>query len=134
MRKAVFIGLALLVVFAVNGYSQKDKSRIRLKQDSVVVDSIKYELFVIDPGFDGWLATKPRKEFYSKYYYEGKNRMFVVEWNNRYLNQSRYGYLYETYIDYDPRTDYGLDLNYRLYYYFLYFEETNHVKLLPGGR
>ena len=38
---------------------------------------------------------------------------------------------YETYIDYNSNTDYGLDLNYKLYYYFKYFEETNKVKLYP---
>ncbi len=40
----------------------------------------------------------------------------------------------DSYIDYRPNIDYGLDLNYKLYYYFKYFEERNNIRLLPGGR
>jgi hypothetical protein len=42
--------------------------------------------------------------------------------------------LYDNYIDYKPNTDYGIDINYRLYYYFRYFEEKNHIKLLDYNR
>jgi hypothetical protein len=134
MKRVVYILLFLLAVVQVNSYGQKNKSKIMVKKDTVAVDSLEYRLVVLDPGFDAWLASKPPMEFYSKEYYEVKNRNYVIEWNNRYRNQSRYRNLYETYIDYDPRIDYGLEINYRLYYYFQYFEEINHVRLLPGGR
>ena len=129
MKKTVFIILVILVAIQTDGYSQKRRDRYKVKADTVTVDSLEYKLIVLDPGFDAWLATKPSKEFYSKEYYEQKNRLFVSEWNNRYMT-SRNHDLYETFIDYNNNTDYGLDLNYKLYYYFKYFEETNHIKLL----
>ena len=134
IKRAVFIGLIFLVVFQPDGYCQKKMNRVKVKPDTVAVDSVKYELIVLDPGFDSWLATKPPETYYSKEYYELKNKLYVTEWNYRFSNPARFGSQYETRIDYDMFTDYGLDLNYRLFYYFLFFEEMNHVKLLATGR
>lgn len=130
MKKTVFILFIILAMIHSDGFGQKKRDREKIKADTLKVDSLEYELVVLDPGFESWLATKPPKEFYSKEYYELNNRMFVSEWNYRYLT-SRNIDLYESYIDYNPDIDYGLDLNYKLYYYFKYFEETNKVKLYP---
>jgi len=135
MKKTVFIILVILVAIQTEGFSQKkrERERERIKADTVSVDSLEYRLIIMDPGFETWLATKPEKDFYSNEYYAQKNRFYVTEWNQRYVN-SRYKGLYDTYIDYNLNTDYGLDINYKLYYYFKYFEETNHVKLLNSSR
>jgi hypothetical protein len=130
MKRVVIIGLVLLAFLCQAGYCQKSKNQAKVITDTTAVDSVEYKLIVLDPGFESWLATKPGMNFYSKDYYELKNRLFVLEWNLRYQSPMRYGELYETRIDYDPTIDYGLYLNYRLYYYFRFFEETNHVKLL----
>ena len=132
MTKTLFILLVVLVAIRTDGFSQK-KDRYKVRVDTITVDSLEYELIVLDPGFESWLATRPSKEFYSKEYYELKNHQYVSEWNNRYLAARNNG-LYETYIDYNSNTDYGLDLNYKLYYYFKFFEETNKIKLYPNGR
>ena len=134
MKRAVFIGLIILSGFELNRYSQKNKDRVKVKPDTIAVDSVKYELIVLDPGFDSWLLTKPPENFYSNDYYRLKNIFYVTEWNYRYDNPFKFGNMYDTRIDYDQFTDYGLDLNYRLYYYFLFFEETNHIKLVDNGR
>ena len=133
MKKTVLFILVILVATATNGFSQKKRDRYKPKADTISVDSLEYNLIVLDPGFEAWLATKPSKEFYSKEYYEQKNRLYVSEWNNRYMTSRNNG-RYETYIDYKYNTDYGLDLNYKLYYYFKFFEETNHIKLLNTAR
>jgi Family of unknown function (DUF6146) len=133
MKKTIFIILVILVAIRTDGFSQKKRDSYKVKADTVTVDSLEYELIVLDPGFEAWLATKPSKEFYSKEYYEQKNHLYVTEWNNRYLSSQNNG-LYETYIDYNYNTDYGLDINYKLYYYFKFFEETNHIKLLNTSR
>ena len=65
-------------------------------------------------------------------HYTQKNRLYVLEWNQRYMTSRNNG-LYDTYIDYNSNTDYGLDLNYKLYYYFKYFEVTNHIKLINSS-
>jgi hypothetical protein len=133
MKKTVLIIIAILMAICTDGLSQNKKDRIKVKSDTIAVDSVEYELIILDSGFEIWLATKPSKEFYSKEYYEQKNRLYVSEWNQRYLTSGNKG-LYESYIDYDFTIDYGVDLNYKLYYYFRYFEETNKIKLYPLGR
>ena len=56
-----------------------------------------------------------------------------MEWNARNRNPLRYGGFYETYIDYDPYKDYGLDLNYRLYYYFQFIKDKYGIVLVERG-
>jgi hypothetical protein len=129
MKKTVFVILVFLVAIQTVGFSQKKMNREQIKADTVSADSMEYRLIILDPGFDSWLATKPSKDFYSNEYYAQKNRLYVTEWNQRYLT-SHNNDLYDNYIEYKLNTDYGIDLNYRLYYYFRYFEETNHIKLL----
>jgi hypothetical protein len=133
MKRIVFIMLLILSMTNLSGYGQEKKNELKLQADTVKADSIEYELIVIDQGFENWLATKPPKQFYSKEYYEHKNRLDVLEWNERYVT-ARNAELYESYIDYSPDIDYGLDLNYKLYYYFRYFEEKNRVKLYSTER
>jgi hypothetical protein len=133
MKKTVFIIMVILVSIHIDGFSQERNDRYKAKTDTVAIDSLEYKIIVLDPGFEAWLATKPSKEFYSKEYYEQKNRLYVSEWNQRYMNSRNNG-LYETYIDYNYNVDYGLDINYKLYYYFKYFEDTNKVKLSSTGR
>jgi hypothetical protein len=134
MKRILLISVVLLAFFELSGYGQKEGRQVKVKPDTVSVDSVEYQLIVLDPGFESWLATKPSMNFYSKEYYEIKNRLYVLEWNYRYQHPLRYGNLYETRVDYEPNIDYGLELNYRLYYYFRYFEEVNHVRLIDYSR
>jgi hypothetical protein len=126
--------MLLITLSSAALYGQKGKERLVMKADTVRSDSVEYELIIIDPGFDSWLVTRPSMNFYSQSYYEIKNLLYVTEWNIRYNNPLRYGAIYEDYIDYRPEIDYGLELNYRLYNYFLFFEETNHVVLVQGKK
>jgi hypothetical protein len=130
MKKSVFLLLAILAGAQTVGFSQATKGRDSLKNDTISVDSVEYQLIIMDPAFDTWLAAKPSKNIYSNNYYVQKNRLYVNEWNLRYTSENSNG-LYDNYIDYNPDADYGIDINYRLYYYFKYFEETNHLRLLP---
>jgi hypothetical protein len=133
MKKTVFIMLVILLAIKTVGFSQKKTYGEQIKADTVSADSMEYRLIILAPGFDSWLATKPSKEFYSNEYYEQKNRLYVAEWNHRYLSIQNND-LYDNYIEYKLNTDYGININYKLYYYFRYFEETNHVKLLEFDR
>ena len=129
MKKTVFIMLVILAAIQSDGFSQKKWERERVKSDTTSVDSLEYQLIIMDPGFDTWLLTKPAKEFYSNEYYAQKNLLYVAEWNLCYLTAGNKG-LCDTYIDYNFNIDYGLEINYELYYYFKYFEETNHIRLV----
>jgi hypothetical protein len=45
----------------------------------------------------------------------------------------RYSRFFETTIDYDPFLDYGLELNHRLFYYFMFVEKKLKIPILPSG-
>lgn len=95
-------------------------------------DSLEYEVIIIDPGFTGWLASRAKpRGYYGQAYLENKNRLWVMEWNNRVLNPQRYGDMYSLTIDYQPTIDYGYEVNYLLYNYLVYFQISNRQKL--GG-
>ncbi|MCK5400406.1 MAG: hypothetical protein KAJ28_02130, partial [Flavobacteriaceae bacterium] len=83
-----------------------------------------YEIIIIEPGFESWLQGRAKpKGYYSQQFLENRNRLFVSEWNSRVLQPQRYKpNLYEMLIDYQPHIDYGYDVNYKLYYYFIYFQ------------
>lgn len=87
-------------------------------------DSLEYEIMIIEPGFNSWLVSQPKQGHYGQSFLENKNRMFVTEYNSRVLNPNRYSpNLYSERINYDPTVDYGYEVNYLLYNYFLYFQD-----------
>ena len=68
--------------------------------------------------------------YYSQSFMEARNRIFVQEWNLRALEPARFDpLLYEVRIDYDPNINYGYELNYKLYNYFIYFQLTYNQRL-----
>jgi hypothetical protein len=94
-------------------------------------DSLEYEVIIIDNGFSTWLASRayPRN-YYSLQYLENKNYLYVTEWNNRVLQPQRYSpRLYEMSIDYRPDIHYGYEVNYLIYNYMIYFQNTYKQKL-----
>lgn len=94
--------------------------------DTVTIenDSIEYKIIIIEPGFNFWLASTAKPEgYYSQGYLENKNLFYVAEWNSRVLQPQRYNPdLYEMTIDYQQGIDYGYEVNYKLYNYFVYFQ------------
>ena len=105
------------------------------EQDTVRIENedLEYEIIIIEPGFNTWLASVAKPEgYYSQSYLESRNRIWVTEWNNRVLQPySNSPNLYEQQIDYDPTIDYGYDVNYKLFNYFVYFQL--HYKQQLGG-
>ncbi len=87
-------------------------------------EELEYEIIIIDIGFELYLNTIAKPDFYySQDYYEIKNQIYVTLWNIRAENPLRYdSSIYENVIDYDFNTDYGLDVNYKLYNYFKFVE------------
>ena len=100
---------------------------------SIVNEDLEYEIIIIEPGFNTWLASTAKPEgYYSQSYLENKNRFYVQEWNSRVLQPNRYNpSLYEMQIDYRNGIDYGYEVNYKLYNYFVYFQLTHKQRL--GG-
>lgn len=94
-------------------------------------DELQYEVIIIDPGFNTWLNSRayPRG-YYSQSYLESKNQLYVSEWNSRALQPQLYDpNLYEMKISYDSNINYGYEVNYLIYNYFIYFQNTYKQKL-----
>lgn len=87
-------------------------------------NDLEYEIIIIEPGFQAWLASTARAEgYYSQTYLENRNIIYVSEWNSRVLQPQRFNpNLYEMQIDYRQGIDYGYEVNYKLYNYFIYFQ------------
>jgi hypothetical protein len=99
----------------------------------IVNDELEYEIIIIEPGFDSWLVSTAKPEgFYSQDYLENRNYIYVTEWNSRVLQPFRFNpNLYEMQIDYSQGIDYGYDVNYKLYNYFIYFQLKHKQQLGP---
>lgn len=98
---------------------------------SIANDDLEYEIIIIEPGFNFWLLSQARPEgFYNQNYLETRNQQYVIEWNQRVLQPQTYNpNLYELQIDYQPHIDYGYEVNYKLYNYFIYFQLTYKQRL-----
>lgn len=137
----------LIYIFIVCGFiiscntsktisSTKNKSEKALaltNNDTVTIanDDLEYQIIIIEPGFNSWLMSTAKSEgYYSQQYLENKNYLYVNEWNNRVIQPQRYNpNLYELQIDYQNGIDYGYEVNYKLYNYFIYFQITYNQQL-----
>jgi hypothetical protein len=135
-----FIYTLLVSVFLFNcntskkAVSKKEERIENSKQtDTVKIanDELEYQIIIIEPGFNTWLASMAKPEgFYSQQYLENRNYIYVTEWNQRVLQPLRFNpNLYELQIDYQPNIDYGYEVNYKLYNYFIYFQITYKQRL-----
>ncbi|AXG74736.1 hypothetical protein DVK85_11040 [Flavobacterium arcticum] len=143
MRKySIIIVVVLTLIYSCKSQDkiQKDKAAVVKNETSTIVndtvrianDKLEYEVIIIEPGFNAWLASRARQRgYYGQPYLEVKNRQWVTEWNIRAMNPQRYGNMYQMQIDYRPQIDYGYEVNYLLYNYLVYFQQTNQQKL--GG-
>ncbi len=96
-------------------------------------DKTEYEIIIIEPGFFVWLQSIARPEgYYSQSFLESRNSIMVTNWNQRVLQPNRFNSnLYELQIAYDPQIDYGYEVNYKLYNYFVYFQRKYNQRLGP---
>ncbi|MGB7395184.1 MAG: DUF6146 family protein [Pricia sp.] len=115
-----------------------DKEKMAFEQqegDTVKIasDSTEYEIIIIEPGFNTWLMSIARPEgYYSQSYLENRNQILVINWNQRAMQPLRYGGdLYQLQINYEPNIDYGYEVNYKLYNYFIYFQRKYNQRLGP---
>jgi len=98
-------------------------------------DNLEYDVIIIEPGFGSYLVSRAQpKGYYSQDYMETRNMRYVQEWNSRVLQPGRFNPgLYEMNINYQQGIDYGYDVNYKMYNYFIFFQNTYKQNLL-GGR
>ncbi|WMI67239.1 DUF6146 family protein [Mangrovimonas sp. YM274] len=94
-------------------------------------DDLEYEIIIFDPGFSTWLRSTARPEgYYSLDFLENRNYQYVIAWNQRVLQPQVYNpNLYAMQINYESNIDYGYEVNYKLYNYFIYFQLTYRQQL-----
>ena len=154
--KKIFLQLVILALIIFGAASSctsskkaintTDKGKIEVSDDEKAVfqqqvndtvkiasDSTEYEIIIIDPGFNTWLVSIARPEgFYSQSYLENRNRILVTNWNQRAMQPFNFNpNLYEMQINYNYNTDYGYEVNYKLYNYFIYFQRKYNQRLGP---
>jgi len=117
--------LGLFIYSCGSGRDMKSSSASATANDTVRIanDSLQYEIIIIEPGFNLFINSlaKP-KGYYSQSYLETKNQVLVQEYNSRVRNPLNFNpNLYIQEINYDPFVNYGYEVNYMLYNYFVYF-------------
>ena len=132
MLRVLFI--LLLSLFAITGFSLvKSPAPIsHPNPDTLNIskgDTTEYEILVIETGYENWMTTNAKpKWYYTNEYYRNKNQFYVINWNNR-VNETMHAPPYEETIEYNPNIDYGIDVNYQLYWYFKFMEHKYGIKL-----
>ncbi|MCK5637823.1 MAG: hypothetical protein KAH67_03875 [Flavobacteriaceae bacterium] len=133
----IFVGIVFISFYGCNSTKSNLENNNKTITTNTVNDTIKisneeleYEIIIIEIGFESWLVTQKPITYYSNNTFRIKNNFNVVEWNQRVLQPSLYDpILYEQLINYDPAIDYGIEVNYKLYMYFQYFQQKYHQKL-----
>lgn len=126
MKNLILIPALLFVILACSGQKEATKTNVQLKPGQ---DSSEYEILIIEPGFDNWYLTNfSQAKDRSNDYYREQNRNAVISWNNDFLSGRRSNVI-STRIDYQPESDYGIDVNRKMYWYFRYIEETYGIQL-----
>lgn len=127
--------IVLIVLFALIPLScfSQDTSRKKDQEQNEMKPSKnedgEWDLTVIDTQFDYFLnaVAKPISQ-YSESYLKTKNTFLVNEWNS-YYNSGRYRNIIESGIDYDPKENYGIKFEYKLYQVFAYVNWKYGLKM-----
>lgn len=111
--------------------SDKEESEIKPSKN----DDGEWDITVIDTQFDYFLnaIAQPMSQ-YSESSLKSRNTLLVNEWNS-YYTSGRYRNVIESSIDYDPKENYGLKFEYKLYQVFVYVNWKYGLRMngLSGG-
>ena len=131
-----FLRLIIVGLLIISCSSSPLKNSRKQKEKPVVIanDSLEYEIIVLDIGFTLYLNTIARPmNYYSQNYLENKNAIYVINWNMRALNPSRFdSSIYGNVIEYTTQVNYGLEVNYKLFNYFQFAQQKYKMRL-DGG-
>ena len=130
---AIFFLLFICIISCKTQNISTNENASAVKGDTITIANkdLEYEVIIIDPGFSSWLNSRAfSRNYHSESYLENKNRFYVSEWNRRVLQPLRYDAdLYEMQINYDNNIHYGYEVNYLIYNYMVYFQNTYNQKL-----
>jgi hypothetical protein len=124
--------LLIICISSCGGVKKDIQNTVNSGNDTVRIanDSLEYEIIIIEPGFNNWLATQRPRGFFEQFWLENRNIFLVTEFNNRVYNSTQFDPdLYMLPINYDQSIDYGYEVNYLLWNWFQFFQERNNQKL-----
>lgn len=128
MKTRIF--LLMLGVVAVACVSQKNAQKTGNNAPVLTDDSTRYEITLIDPDFDLWYSTHYTPALdRSNALYRSLNLTGVSNWN-LYFTHNRHSGVVDSYINYNPSVDYGIEVNRKLFWYFTYIEQKFNIRLL----
>ena len=135
--KQILLLVTIGLFFWACGSSPINKKVTEIEEPVVIAnDSLEYQIIIIDPGFTYFLNAIAQPEgFYSQNYLEARNRAWVITWNLRFQNPQQFNEsIYENRVDYQPHIDYGYEVNYKLFNYFLFAQQKYKMSLGGGFR
>ncbi|WP_449399830.1 DUF6146 family protein [Chryseobacterium wanjuense] len=120
MKNLILILIVSLLSFNCSAQTdpKNDKEKSEMKPSKN--EDGEWDLTVIDTQFDYFLnaIAKPISQ-YSESYLKTRNTLLVSEWNS-YYSSGKYRNIIESSIDYDPKENYGIKFEYKLYQVFAY--------------
>lgn len=127
----LFLIVFSFLIISCGSYPTKNNSEIKEQPVVIENEALEYQIIIIDQGFTSYLNNTARsRDYYSNSYLKNKNRVYVAAWNNRVRNPQKYNSnIYENIIDYQQNVEYGLEVNYKLYWYFKFAEQKYKMKL-----
>ncbi|MFC3160303.1 hypothetical protein SAMN05443633_102381 [Chryseobacterium arachidis] len=129
MKNIIFLLIISLLPFnclaQTNPKNDQEKSEMKPSKN----EDGEWDLTVIDTQFDNFLnaIAKPISQ-YSESYLKTRNTFLVNEWNS-YYSSGRYRNIIESSIDYDPKENYGVKFEYKLYQVFAYVNWKYGLKM-----
>lgn len=127
MKNLLYVVILGLVIYSCGSSGRNFNSREIpvTANDTVRIanDSLEYEIIIIEPGFNLFINSIARpRGYHTQSYLESKNQFLVQDYNARVRSPQRYNpNLYVQEINYNPTIDYGYEVNYLLYNYFVFF-------------
>lgn len=123
----IFIFICVIIFSCSTSKTIENKDDLVLMPNDTIRianDELEYEIIILEPGFNTWMQTtaKPRN-YYDQSYLETRNRIWVTNYNIRVNDIGSFSpQLYQNQINYQNGIDYGYEVNYMLYNYFVYFQ------------
>ena len=126
------IGVILTLFISTMIFAQEKPSKVDVEPENP--DSTEYELIITETGFQSWFVTNRKPKWYHSHtYYSSQNRLYTQTWNSRVSNPA-YGKPYDLPINYNIKTNYPFDLDYKLYWYFRFMEHKYNLDPLITDR
>lgn len=128
MKNLLYILFLGLMIYSCGSSRERDFNKKEIPvtaNDTVRIanDSLEYEIIIIEPGFYAFINSIARpRGYHSQSYLENKNKFLIQDYNARVRNPLQFNpNLYVQEINYEPNIDYGYEVNYLLYNYFVFF-------------